>query len=334
MKILLLHNNTDLTAAQPGDNYGRTSCAPYVEQAMNELGHDVIPMLADYGMLETLPRMRHEIDLLFNLADEGYCCRPDREAHIPAFLEMLGIPYTGSSLNTLVTCLDKATTNAVLRGQNIHIPESRIIDQGKTYKPKSITTPYFVKPNTQDGSIGISNHNVVRTQEQLDTIIKHIHTEYQCEALVQEFIDGDEYNVGIIGRSSPEVLAISRLNYTELPIGHEKILTYNSKWDDRSVEYNKIGVDFPNDIPPELKDRLILSAMTAYKRMGIQDYGRIDFRVLTTSGSKGIPYIIDVNPNPDISPDAGLANMARSRGWEYKDLIARIISSSLEQKRR
>ncbi len=334
MRILLLHNDTDLTTAQPGDNYGRNSCRPHVEQALRELDHTITPMLADYGMVEKLPGMRSEIDLVFNLADEGYCCRPDHEAHIPAFLEMLQIPYTGSSLNTLVTCLDKATTNAVLRGQNIHIPKSKVIEVGKTYRPENFTTPYFVKPNAQDGSIGISNNSVVRNQDQLDSIIKHIHQEYDCEALVQEFIDGDEYNVGILGRHNPNVLAISRLNYTELPDGHEKILTYNSKWDDRSIEYNKIGVDFPTDIPPDLQERLIISAMTAYKRMNIRDYGRIDFRVPTTNGSKGIPYVIDVNPNPDISPDAGLANMARSKGLEYKDLIDRIIQSSLEQKKK
>ena len=175
----------------------------------------------------------------------------------------------------------------------------------------------------------------MRNREDLEKQVHYIHTTYECDALIQEYVAGDEYNVGILGRGqSIEVLAISRLNYDELPTGHEKILTYNSKWKEDSVEFNQITVNYnPKDISDELRERLIKSAVNSYQALGLKDYGRVDFRV--QSGPSPVPLVIDVNPNPDLSPDAGLANMALyAREMNYTNLIKQIIQSALNHPRR
>ncbi len=295
--------------------------AESVMTALKELGHDVTSYYVDLDIFEKLRKEKNNLDLVFNLCDDGFFSDPELEPHVPAMLDLLGIPYTGSSYLSLALCLNKARAKKLLAYHKIPTPEFNVFK--KATDKSSLDFPLIVKPVHEDASIGIRDESVVNNADELSQRIRHIIDEYNQPALVESYIDGSEYNVGVIGDI---VLPVSEIKF-DLPSGKPRIVNYSAKWKEGSIDYNGTVRQCPANITSALKKRLVKLALRAANLMLCRDYFRVDFRV----DKKGNPYILEVNPNPDISLDAGLAAMVKVQGYEYKKMISVIIESALSR---
>ncbi|NTW50380.1 MAG: ATP-grasp domain-containing protein [Chlorobiales bacterium] len=274
-------------------------------------------------------------DAVFNLF-EGVYGLSKTEALIPAALDLMDIPYTGAKPKALQICLTKPLTKEILLQRSVLTPRFEVLKPDGPIET-ALAFPIIVKPEHEDASIGISNQSVVTTEEELAERVMAIWAHYRQGALIEEYIDGREFNVAIIGDSehdavngnpfAPQVLPISEICFDTLPEGFHHIVTYNAKWHEETAEYKGTVPVCPANIAPELETRLKQIAMRTFEALGCRDYARVDFRV----SKEGVPYVIDVNPNPDISKDAGLARSAKAHGLKYKQLVQKIADYALNR---
>jgi D-alanine-D-alanine ligase len=177
----------------------------------------------------------------------------------------------------------------------------------------------------EDASIGIENSSVVYDLESLRQRVATVLKTYNQPSLVEEYIEGRELNVAIIGNEKPVILPISEIDFSKLPPGYPKIVTYNAKWVEGSVEYSGTVGTCPANLEPNIAQQVREVALKAYLLMDVRDFARIDIRL----SSQGVPYVLEVNPNPDISRDAGFSRSARTAGMTWEDLLEKIIETAL-----
>jgi len=296
-----------------------------VEQALRELGHHVELVSIGDSVEDFIRRLSSlRPDCVFNLCEGAYGCSA-YEADFPSLFELLRIPYTGSPSTALGICLDKPKTKYALLGAGIPTPSFHVISSLEELSKHSYKFPLMVKPSREDASIGISWENVVSEESKLRERVGYLLERYRQPVLVEEFIEGRELNVSLIGNSPPEILPISEVDFSRLNRRY-RILTYDGKWDKESYDYTATPVICPAEIDEPLRERIGELSRKAYEVLGCRGYARIDFRV----AESGKPYIIDVNPNPDISRRAGFARSAEKAGITYSQLIARIVELALE----
>jgi len=298
-----------------------------VEEALRSLEHDTNRIYVNLDMFEKLRKLKDEIDIVFNLCDDGFFNISSFEPHVPAMLDILKIPYTGSGYKTLAICLNKARTKEILSFHKIPTPRFQVFNSLRVQLDKKLRFPLIVKPVSEDASIGIKKESIVNSEEELMRRVFLTLDVYKQPALVEEFIDGREANVGVIGGRNPVALPISEILFDKLSDDLPNICTYSAKWLEESDYYKNTPPQCPAEIDEKLADKLRKIALKAYTLMGCEDYGRIDFRI----DKDGNPYVLEVNPNPDISADAGLARMAQAAGMSYADLIDSILRSAMEK---
>ena len=302
--------------------------AESVIAALRELGHEPIAYPVDIGLFNRLRKDKDNIDIAFNLCDDGFFFNPELEPHLPAMLDILGITYTGSNYLSLALCLDKALAKNLLAYHDIPTPRFQVFRVGNELLNRTLKFPLIVKPVHEDASIGINDESVVRDEPGLRTRAKHVIAEYKQPALAEEFIDGREFNVGIIGDKEHEVLPVSEILFDGLPEDKPKIVNYAAKWKKDSIDYNSTQRSCPADIDEQLRKTLASLALKSSKLMLCRDYFRVDFRL----DRENNPFVLEVNPNPDISEDAGLAAMAKAMGYSYKEIIGKIVESAVRRK--
>jgi D-alanine-D-alanine ligase len=264
---------------------------------------------------------------VFNLCVEinGKC---ELEMCVAGLLELMGIPYTGSDPFALGLALNKFHVKQILRSAGIPTARGYLRYPGqKLAIPRGMRFPMIVKPSHEDASLGINSNSVCHTAKHLEKQILYIHEVYNQEALVEEYLDGREFNVSVVGDRNPEVLAISEINFSGLPEGEPRIVSYRAKWDEDSAMYNSTVPICPADLTKRLENRIKDIAIRSYQCIGCRDYARIDMR----SNSHGSIHVLEVNPNPDISPKAGFARAARAAGYSYSDMILRIGALAVER---
>lgn len=297
-----------------------------VEKALGE-NCNVIPVELDSSLWENLNRCKEKIDILFNIAEglKG----PWREAIVPIFAEELGIPYTGSDPSTMVLCLDKGRTKEVLSCHNIKCPTFKIFSEVPELSTKDIIPlefPLIVKPLWEGSSKGIKNSSLVIGHVECQNEIARIIQEYKQPALVEEFIPGREFTVGILGNDEDTVvLPIVELNFSSLPPGSSPIYSYEAKWvwdvPDRPLDI----FTCPARISQGLERRIKEAAIGAYRALGCRDWCRIDMRMDKSEN----PYIFELNPIPGILPDprsnSCLPKAAYALGWDYSRLINTVL---------
>jgi len=294
----------------------------FVSNSLKELGYEVEVINPE----DVRKLMHRDFDIAFNLCDDGLFGRSNLEPHIPALLETFQIPFTGSNYLTLALCLDKHKTKQLLAFNKIYTPKFQIFTSGSEKLDNDLQFPLIVKPSREDASIGISDDSVIYTKNKLKPKVLDLISKYKQPALVEEYIDGRELNVGVLGNEKPTILPISEIVFN-LPEKMNKICSYEAKWIVEHEAYNGTKPQCPAKISEKLNKELVDLALRAYKLMECRDYGRIDFRV----DSSGKPYVLEVNPNPDISPNAGLANMASKAGLSYTQLIEKIFGYAIER---
>jgi D-alanine-D-alanine ligase len=266
-------------------------------------------------------------DVIFNLC-ESIGNQSIHEMHVAGLYDLLGIPYTGSGALTLGLALNKARVKDILLANNVPTPRYQLIKSPiKIVLNEDLRFPLMIKPSSEDSSVGISADSVVDNAQDLRKRVRYIIEEFDQPALVEEFIDGRELNVAILGNRKEIILPISEIDMSTLPKPYRRIITYNAKWVKGTEEYECTHGVCPAKIPQETETLLKEYALKAYRLIGCRDYARIDFRL----SNDNEPYLLEVNPNPDLSDDAGFARSSRAYGYTFEEAIAKIVEYAMER---
>ena len=279
-----------------------------------------IPVYPDAKWIDRLRRAK--VDLVFNLCEsiDGVAAL---EPPVISVMELFGIPYTGSSSWTTSLTLRKHIVNTALERAGLPVPKFAVVRRGSAIP--SVGFPAICKPAAEDASIGIEQRSVVRTSRELAARVSAM-LERWDEIVVQRYIEGREVNVGLLGDT---VLPIAEIDFGRMPKGMWRIVTYRSKWEDGSDEDLGSAPQCPAKLPASVASQLRRIAVAAWRVVGGTGYGRVDMRL----DERGRPWILEVNANPDISVDAGLARMARVAGIEYGALVRRVCELGLQRSR-
>jgi D-alanine-D-alanine ligase len=297
-----------------------------VHQALLELDCSVTqvplvpPIEAAVSKLRAL-----DTDLVFNLF-EGFSDDPETEAFVPELLSQMGIPYTGCPGPMLRLALDKAKLKTLLMAAGIPTPESQLLSP-ETVHLFRLDYPCIVKPVAEDASHGLSQDSVVSDRATLEKQVRFISSTYKGGALVEEFIDGREFNATVLGDAPGTVLPVSEIGYS-LPPGMPKVLTFAAKWEPETVYFKGTRVICPAEISAEERQRIAATALATFRLLDGRGYARVDMRM----DEEGKLYVIEVNPNPDISPDTGAATQAKAAGMTYTRFVEKIVELALEKK--
>ncbi len=298
-----------------------------IEAALREGGYNPCVISVDaFSKDLVLALQRIAPRFVFNLCEE-INKRSELEMCVAGLLEMMNLPYTGSGPLALGLALDKHRVKQLLRAAGIPAPRGYLHIPGGNPRCRGMKFPLFVKPAREDASLGINRDSVCLDEQALQRQVEYIHDVYRQPALVEEFLDGREFNVSVVGNGSAEVLAVSEIDFTGMPEGEPRIVSYQAKWDDESVAYRHTVPVCPAKIPKRLENRLREIALRSYQCIGCRDYGRVDMR----TDSRGNTHVLEVNPNPDISPHAGFARAASAAGQSYDAMILRIVGCALER---
>ncbi|MDZ7359482.1 MAG: ATP-grasp domain-containing protein [candidate division KSB1 bacterium] len=268
--------------------------------------------------------MRFRPKAIFNLV-EGWQGDNQYEMHFACTYELLGVPYTGAPPLALATAVNKWHTKTLLKQAKLPTPNGMICSEvpGRC----SLRYPVIVKPVHEDASLGVDFDAVVSNLAELRRRVAWVVQTYHQPAIVEEYIEGRELNVAVVGDEIPLALPISEITF-DIPAHLPKICTYNAKWLAGSEDYQwTAGAQCPARLDEALTRQIQSLAVSAFHVMGCRDYGRVDFRLSPDNQ----PYILEVNPNPDISPDAGLARSARASGRTYTQLIGEVIHFALQR---
>jgi D-alanine-D-alanine ligase len=252
------------------------------------------------------------------------------EPLLPLLLERAGIAYTGSPPLTLGLALHKQKAKALLRGAGVPTPDAVCLT-APDVSAVALPFPLIVKPSREDASVGISSQSVVHERADLERQVGAVITRYRQPALVERYIEGREIYVSMLGRRDGgiDLLPLHEIDFSEMPAGRPRIVSFAAKWDESSVEYRGTKPVPCAGLPDDAAERIAAVARAGFAAMELRDYGRLDLRL----AADGTPYVIDVNPNCDLSEDAGgFARAGRAAGLGYDELIRRIADLALQRR--
>jgi D-alanine-D-alanine ligase len=281
-------------------------------------GHDVFAVFD--RLVDEAP------DLVFNLV-ESLAGDARNEACVPPLLELFKLPYTGADALALGSCLHKDRAKALLAARGVPSPPARVLGLDDLDDPAldRLDYPYFLKLIHEDASVGIDADNVARDRAGLVRRARTLIQDHHQPVLAERYVDGREVNVTLIGNGADlEVLPLHEIDFAAMPPGRPRIVSYAAKWDESHVDYAGTKPVPLRGLAAPVIARIEEVARAAWAALGLRDYGRVDLRL----DAEDRPFVIDVNPNCDISPDAGVARSAKSAGLEYSQLIRRIVESA------
>jgi D-alanine-D-alanine ligase len=290
-----------------------------IREVLENEGHKVIKLGGDTGLIDRLRQA--SVNIVFNIA-EGLQGR-NREAHIPALLEFLNIPYTGSDPLTLSLTLDKAMAKRIVMSQNVPTPPFKKIERIEELDHLNLRYPLFVKLCYEGSSKGVRLDSKILDPQSLEEKVKELLRTYRSPLLVEEFVKGPEFTVGILGNEDPFVLGVMQIEIKGKP-PEESIYSLEIKreWEE------KVRYHCPPSIDPNLLKKIEGVALQAYRALECRDVSRVDIRV----GEDRTPYFLEINPLPGLSPVYGdLVIMARSMGWDYAQLVKTIFHQALKR---
>jgi D-alanine-D-alanine ligase len=331
LKVLVLSDGTRPTAVdQDLSKELKTSewkTEANVMAALENLGHTA-EHLALYDDVDLLRQKTETFapDVLFNLVEQ-FNNNPAFDQNIVSFFEMQGLPFTGCGSTGMTLCKHKGTSKKILHYHRIHVPNFVVIPRGQRIaRPKQLKFPVLIKPVKEEASYGISRASFVETDEQFRERVAFIHEKYQSAAIAEEYIDGRELYVSIMGNVRLTVFPIRELVFKEVPPNEPKIATFKAKWDE---EYRKrwgLKNRFANGFDPALVASIEATCKRIYRLLTIDGYARIDLRL--TPDNK--LYFIEANPNPHLAEDEDFAMSANKAGFTYPQLIDRIIRQGMQ----
>jgi D-alanine-D-alanine ligase len=319
MRVGILY---DEAAAAPGaapDVADVLGAVEAVQVALRDVGHIPIRLGVAGAPEEWGARVADaELDVVFNLC-EGVAGVSAGEARVAAVIELMGLPLTGCGSAILALARRKDRVNAILAAAGLPVPAWRVVHTGAEVRGWR-RYPAIVKPAGEDASIGITQRSVARDDTELATALaagaRH------GPLLVQEFVAGRELCLGAVGE---KVLPLSEIDFSALPADHWPLVSYEAKWEPGSTADLGTRPVCPAPLEPEEARMVSDVGLAAWRALEGSGYVRIDLRV----DDEGRPWILEVNPNPDLSPGAGLARMAAAGGWSYRELVAAIVREAL-----
>jgi len=328
MRVVVLFNNDgNLSHGSDKDRLaveGVIACANAIAAACQELGLTASTLAAarDPGTLIASLRAT-ACDLVFNLV-ESIDGEARLEAAIASVLELARLPYTGSTPQAMTLGLNKPVTKAVLREAGVAVARGALL--ARADEPLfAAPFPWIVKPSREDASHGISVESLVDSEAAARRQAGHVIATYAQPAMIEEFLPGREFNISVLGEgASARVLSPAEIDFSGLPQGHPPLITYEAKWDEQSAVCRGTPSVAARGLTPQLGRALEETALAAYRIIGLRDYGRIDMRL----DGAGRPVVLEVNPNPDLSPDAGLAKAAARSGLTYVQLVGEVIGAA------
>ena len=322
MNVVLLHG---ADAAEPPED----PVLPQIESALRTLGHEPTRVGVDSEVEPVIAALRAaEPALVFNLA-ESFGGKSALESNVAALLNLIGLRYTGSSPAALLMAGDKSLTKKVLSFHSILTPQFATLYRGALDHVGDLGFPLIVKPPQEDASLGITSKSVVRDIRELLGTMDSLQREFQSPVLVEEFVEGREFYVGVLGNASPLALPVIELDFSAFPPDRPKVASWEAKWGDggtgaegeTGAEFVGTRSVFPSDVPAELLVRMQAVAVESFNALRLRDYGRVDLRV--TPDEK--VYVIEVNPNCYLEQSGEFARAAAESGMAHDGLVARIV---------
>jgi D-alanine-D-alanine ligase len=298
--------------------------------ALGKLGHE-----PSYYVLDGRPQSLYGLgkcgaDLVFNLT-ESYAGDDTKEMNVAAYMDLLGLPYTGAGPHAHFLAQDKATAKKMFHFHEIRTPFFATAYRGNIDHAHDVKFPLIVKPQSEDGSIGIDAAAVVTGVKELMERVEYVQNEFDSPSLIEEYIEGREIYASVLGSyEKTEVLPLVELDLSKLPKGMPKIASRDVKFETDSRAYKLTKSQIAEDLDEATVQKLTETALAAYRAVKLRDYGRIDMR-LTTEGEV---YVIEANPNPWLSSKHEFAMAAKKSGRSYTQLIGEIVDMALERTRR
>lgn len=318
MKIVILHS---ADALEPPVDPVLDQIAAALKNADHETAFQVV--LPDVVALATQLRAS-EPGLVVNLA-EAFDGKSALESNVAALLNLLDLRYTGSSPAGLMLAGDKALSKKVLSFHGVKSPQFATVHRGNVEWAGDLSFPLIVKPPQENASIGITHASVVHNVQELLEQMGEVQGRYHQPPLIEEFIDGREFYVGVIGNADARALPPMEMDFTGFPTDKPRIASWNAKWGEEGegegAEYAGTRSILPTDLPPELDEKLRKTALDAFHALRLRDYARIDMRV----DAEGEAYVIEVNPNCYLEQSGEFARAAAADGMPYNALIGRLI---------
>jgi D-alanine-D-alanine ligase len=265
-------------------------------------------------------------DCAFNLC-ESLAGDARLETAVPLLVELLGIPCTGSSPEALSQSLYKDRVKARL--EKAGVPTPRACVMARADDPCDLPFPLIVKPVREDGSAGITSRSVVHDRSALREVVAEVVASFHQPCLVEGYIAGRELNVALFGFPTARVLPLQEIDFSLLPAGEPRIVSYAAKWHEGSEADKGTRPVLHPQLPPAVAVRVRRVAVEAFRALGMRDYGRVDIRL----GAGGTPFVVDVNPNCDLSPHAGMARAAAAVGIDYAALAKLLVRYALRRRR-
>lgn len=304
------------------EEYDSQETVDALADAISSLGHQVLPLGGGKEFIGNI--LREHVDFVFNIA-EGRGSYRSREAQIPSILEMLSVPYFGSDPQCLAVCLDKPLTKSIVANAGISTPQWRVVANAQELTDidwKDFHFPAFVKPAYEGSSKGILGGCRVTEQKMIREPVINLLERYNQPVLIEEYIDGDEVTVGIVGNHPPKIVGIMRVVPRQKTECFIYSLEVKRDWE-RLVEY---------ECPAKLSEAVIQAvtdaALKIFKVLGCRDISRVDFRI----NADGAPFFLEINPLPGLNPHSGdLPIMAGKMGYKYQELIAAALNAALSR---
>jgi len=312
-----------LDRAAPDDaleEYDSPATIGYIQRALEGAGHSVVKLGGGIEFLQHI--LREKVDFVFNIS-EGRGNYRSREAQVPSILEMLDIPYTGSDPECLATCLDKPLTKKLVALNGVRTPDWLVVKAEEELGETSwadISYPAIVKPSWEGSSKGVHAKSLVDGPEQARDVVSEMLHVYRQPVMLEQFIDGDEVTVGIVGNPPHRnIVGLMRI----LPRKQKERFVY-------SVEVkrdwrNLVDYEAPANLREETQEEIVGASFKTFETLGCRDFGRIDFRV----SKDGKPYMLEINPLPGLGDYSDLVIMALKLGWTHEGLIAAVFNTAL-----
>ncbi len=296
-------------------------------QKLNKLGFETYTLNIKDNINKLLESLKSKKpDVIFNFV-EIFRENSLLEMNIVGIYELLGIPYTGAPAMALANCQNKVMAKRLLGSNGIRIPSYFITKKKLSRYNHSLKYPLLVKPSLEDASVGIENDSIVNSAKELKERIHYVIKYFDQPVLVEEFIEGRELNVAVIGDKRLRVLPISEIDFSMMPDHLYNIVSYQAKWDPHHESYHKTIPKCPAKLPKKIDERAKEIALKAFKVMGCRDYARVDIRL---SKEKKL-YVLEVNPNPDLTDGAGFMRSAGAAGLSYAQALKKIILIALRR---
>ena len=326
--LVLMHE--DLVPPEDAEAYPEDKIPPWKTEydilwALEDLGHQALPV----GVHDDLGVIRRAIEdfephIVFNVLEEFHGATTYGQA-VVTYVELLRKPYTGCNPRGLIMAHDKVLTKKILAYHGIKTPRFAVIPRGRAIKlQEDLRYPLFVKSAFEDASLGISQKSIVQTPDKLLERVRFMHETFGTDALVEEYVDGREMYLGLIGNARIETFPVWEMSFENYPEGKPRIATEKVKWNYRYQLKHGIQTG-PADLDERKKREIERLGKEVYRALGLSGYARLDLRL----DEAGEVWLIEANGNPDLAHDEDFAKSAGAAGYEFEQLIQKILKLGL-----